>query len=329
MATLLSAACSPTKLLGTVAPVAPGGEVTDVAYGNGARENMDIYAPDANSLSAPVVVFFYGGGWTSGERAMYRFIGRGLAACGVVAMIPDYRIWPETGFPGFLRDAAAAVARARMVAPAHGGDPKRVFLMGHSAGAYIAAMLTLDPQWLAAAGVDSRTALAGMVGIAGPYDFLPLRDPVLKEIFGAAGPDTQPISFAKNATAPLLLLTGAADLTVDPANSQHLAARVRAAGRQAESIIYPGLGHATVLGAFAGPLRFLGPVRDDACRFFGAPHQTAEPGAAPNTSPAGPHLGPKGQVNRTTKLMAGELQTPNRKMPSTAWPAARNRESDG
>lgn len=270
-AILLSAACSPTNILGTIAPKAPGGEVTDVAYGIGPRGNMDIYTPDANGVPAPVVVFFYGGGWTSGDRAMYRFIGRTLSACGVVTMIPDYRVWPETGFPGFLRDAAAAVAQARKLAHTHGGDSRRLFLMGHSAGAYIAAMLALDPQWLAAAGLDSRTTLAGLIGIAGPYDFLPLRDPVLQEIFGAAGPDTQPISFAPNAAAPLLLLTGDADRTVEPANSQRLAAQVRAAGRKAETIIYPGLGHETVLGAFAGPLRFLGPVHDDTCRFLAMP----------------------------------------------------------
>ncbi len=273
-------ACAPTSLLATMAPDAPGGETRAVAYGPNPRHRMDIYAPAPNTTPAPasaspsappfapVVVFFYGGGWRSGDRAMYRFVGRTLAACGVLAVIPDYRVWPEVGFPDFLEDAAAAVAQARRIAPSMGGDPARLFLMGHSAGAYIAAMLALDPTWLAREGMNARTALAGVVGIAGPYDFLPLRDPVLRQIFAGDDPRTQPISFAGNAAAPLLLLTGAADTTVEPANSLRLADRVRAAGGAARTIVYPGLSHVSVLGAMSGPLHFLGSVRDDTCRFL-------------------------------------------------------------
>lgn len=271
LTTSLLAACSPAVLLGAVTPNAPGGEVSNVAYGPGPRHTLDIYAPASAGEAAPVVVFFYGGGWKSGDRSMYRFVGRALAACGILVMIPDYRVWPEAGFPGFLQDAAAAVAHARQLAPRHGGDPARLVLMGHSAGAYIAAMLALDPTWLAGAGLDMRAALAGVIGIAGPYDFLPLRDPILQQIFAPAGPDTQPINFARNAKVPFLLMSGTADVTVDPANSQRLAARLRMEGARAEVLSYPGLGHAAVLGAFATPLRFLGPVRDDACQFLGTP----------------------------------------------------------
>jgi len=243
---------------------------------------LDIYAPTSGAAPAPVVVFFYGGGWTSGDRAIYRFVGRSLAACGVLVIIPDYRVWPETGFPGFLQDAAAAVAQARLLAPRHGGDPDRLFLMGHSAGAYIAAMLALDPTWLAAVGVEARDTLAGVLGIAGPYDFLPLKDPVLQQIFEPVGPHTQPIRFAQNATVPFLLMSGSADVTVDPGNSQRLAARVRMEGGQAEVRLYPGLGHAAVLGALARPLRFLGPVRDDTCQFLGVPSQVRSAAIVPD-----------------------------------------------
>ena len=243
---------------------------------------LDIYAPASGAAPAPVVVFFYGGGWTSGDRAVYRFVGRSLAACGALVIIPDYRVWPETGFPGFLQDAAAAVAQARVLASGHGGDPDRLFLMGHSAGAYIAAMLALDPTWLSEAGMETRDVLAGVLGIAGPYDFLPLRDPVLQQIFEPAGPHTQPISFARNATVPFLLMTGTADVTVDPGNSHRLAARVRMEGGQAEARLYPGLGHAAVLGALAAPLRFLAPVRDDTCQFLGVPSQGRSAATVPD-----------------------------------------------
>jgi acetyl esterase/lipase len=265
----LLAACSPATLLGRLQPAARGGEVRDVAYAPGPRHALDIYVPAKGGRPPPVVVFFYGGGWKSGDRAMYRFVGRSLAACGALTFIPDYRVWPETGFPGFLQDAAAAVAFARREAPRYGGDVSRLFLAGHSAGAYIAAMLALDPEWLAGAGTGARSTLAGVIGLAGPYDFLPLRDPVLEAIFAPVGPRTQPITFAANATAPLLLLTGADDTTVYPANSLRLAARVRETGGEASTIVYPGIGHITLIGAFATPLRFLAPAREDTCRFLG------------------------------------------------------------
>lgn len=267
--TALLAGCSPAHLLGELQPVAPGGEVRDVAYAPGPRHMLDIYLPAKSERSPPIVVFFYGGGWISGDRADYRFVGRDLAACGAIAVVPDYRVWPETGFPGFLRDAAAAVAVARDQAARRGGDPSRLFLMGHSAGAYIAAMLALDPEWLAGAGIDLHSALSGVIGLSGPYDFLPLNDPVLEMIFAPVGPRTQPITFAANAGAPLLLAAGSDDRTVDPANSARLAAKVRDTGGRADTIFYPGIGHMAALGAIAAPLRFLAPVRNDVCRFLG------------------------------------------------------------
>jgi acetyl esterase/lipase len=265
----LLGSCSPATLLGRLQPAAEGGEVRDVAYAPGPRHALDIYVPAKGERPPPVVVFFYGGGWKSGDRAMYRFVGRSLAACGALTFIPDYRVWPETGFPRFLQDSAAAVAYAQREAPRYGGDVSRFFLMGHSAGAYIAAMLALDPQWLMADGVDPRTALTGVIGLAGPYDFLPLQDPVLEQIFAPVGPRTQPITFAANARAPLLLIAGASDTTVYPANTMRLAARVREAGGTASTIIYPGIGHIGLVAALAPSLSFLAPVRADGCRFLG------------------------------------------------------------
>ena len=269
LAASLLTACSPASLLGWVQPAAPGGEERDIAYAPGSRHALDIYIPAKGERPPPVVVFFYGGGWKSGDRAMYRFVGRSLAACGAMTVIPDYRVWPETGFPGFLQDAAAAIAFARQETPRFGGDPSRLFLMGHSAGAYIAAMLALDPEWLPGAGMNARSALSGVIGLAGPYDFLPLNDPVLEEIFAPVGPRTQPITFAANARAPMLLVAGASDTTVYPANSLRLAARVRETGGQATTIIYPDLGHIGLVVAMTPALRFLAPVREDVCRFLG------------------------------------------------------------
>jgi acetyl esterase/lipase len=263
--------CSPTMVLGALQPKAAGGEHTDIAYAPGPRHAMDIYLPAPARTPPPVVVFFYGGGWRAGSREDYRFIGRSLAACGFMTIIPDYRVWPDTGFPGFLEDAAAGVAGARSEAARLGGDTSHLFLMGHSAGAHIAMMLALDPQWLTKAGVDQAHALAGTVGISGPYDFLPLESQILRDIFAPGGPETQPITFAANARAPLLLLTGSDDVTVLPGNSLRLAERVRQAGGSAETIVYPGIHHMDAIASFAAPLRFLAPFRADACAFMGRP----------------------------------------------------------
>ena len=260
----LVTAGSPATLLGMVQPAAPGGEERGVVYAPGRRHELDIYLPAASAMPPPG-----GGGWKSGDRAMYRFVGRSLAACGAIAFVPDYRVWPESGFRGFMEDAAQAVAFARGEAVARGGDMSRFFLMGHSAGAHIATILALDPAWLARDGIDTWTELSGVVGLAGPYDFLPLQDPVLEQIFAPVGPRTQPITFAANAKAPLLLMTGANDTTVYPRNSLRLAERVRETGGDATTIVYPGISHVTLLGAFTSPLRFLAPVRQDACRFLG------------------------------------------------------------
>lgn len=277
-ASLLSA-CSPAGLLGAIQPAAPGGEVRDVPYGAGPRRAMDLYFPASVQGPArpPLVVFFYGGRWESGNRASYRFVGRALARCGAIVAVPDYRLFPETGYVGFLEDAAAAVAEARREAGA--GAP--VYLMGHSAGAYIAAMLALDPVWLGGQGLDPRTALAGMIGVAGPYDFLPLNDPVLEKIFAPVGPRTQPVTFAANAAAPLLLLTGGGDDTVLPRNSERLAGRVKEAGGRADVAIYPGVGHIGIIAALASPLRGLAPTLTDTCRFLGLAGVRAEAAAFP------------------------------------------------
>lgn len=267
-AALLAAGCSPTALLNALAPER-GVQLTDgIPYGEGPRNRIDVHAP-RGAEAAPVVVFFYGGSWETGDRGMYRFLGAALAAAGVVCMIPDYRVWPTVGFPGFMQDGARAVAWARAHAAEHGGDPRRLFLMGHSAGAQIATLLALDAGFLPGLGVVPGRDLSGVIGLAGPYDFLPLRDPTLQAIFGAERdwPASQPINHVTAGAPPMLLATGDADTVVLPRNSERLAARLRAAGNAAETITYPGIGHSEIIGAFAGALSFLAPVRRDVLRF--------------------------------------------------------------
>ena len=227
---------------------------------------------------APVVVFFYGGNWQEGEKSTYRFVGAALAARGLVAIIPDYRIYPEVRFPGFIEDGARAVRWARDHAAEFGGDPGRVVVMGHSAGAYIAAMLAYDRQWLAAVDLDPDRDVRGLVGLAGPYDFLPLHSDTLKIIFG---PDdrlaaTQPINFVEGAAPPAFLATGRDDDMVDPGNVTRLGRRISEKGGAVTVKFYDGVGHRMLIGAFAAPLRPLAPVLRDTVGFIDGVTSTAE-----------------------------------------------------
>lgn len=268
VALFFTAACSPLRTFNALMPKDGGSRIVlrDAAFGAGPRQRLDVYAPirPADS-SRPMIVFFYGGSWSGGTKAGYTFVGRALAARGFVVVIPDYRLVPEIVFPEFLKDGAAAVHWARRHAAELGGDPDRIVLMGHSAGAYNAAMLSLDPQWL---GAD-RAAIRGFAGLAGPYDFLPFDIPVSINTFGAwpRPEETQPVRFAGAGDPPALLLHGAKDDTVLPRNSVALARTLRAAGVDAEYRAYPDVGHAGIVTALARPLRGNAPTLTDVVEF--------------------------------------------------------------
>lgn len=265
----LLAGCSPLATLNRLTPD-DSLRSTDIAYGESPRQRLDIYRPDsAGNGTHPVVVFFYGGSWKSGSRADYAFVGEALAKRGIVTVIADYRLYPEVRFPDFLRDSAAAVAWAHANAARFGGDPQRLFVMGHSAGGYNAAMIALDARWLAPHGLSPR-ALAGWIGLAGPYDFLPIENPAVKPVFfhPAYPPGTQPIAFA-SASAPRTFLAAAPrDALVDPErNAAQLAQRLQTLGVAVTFKTYERTSHALLIGAFAPALSFLAPVADDVAAF--------------------------------------------------------------
>ena len=266
---LALAGCSSVAVLNAVEPKAGLSITRDIAFAPGPRGGLDVYRPARADGRAPVVVFLYGGGWDSGRKADYDFVGAALASEGFVVVIPDYRIYPEARWPDFLQDNARAVAWAQARAGDYGGDPAKLFLMGHSAGAYDAVMLATDPRWLGAVGLDPGHDLKGVIGLAGPYDFLPLHSDELKTIFGPPDqrPDTQPINHVTGRAPPLFLATDVGDKVVDPGNTARMAARARAVGGRVETRDYTGLNHALMIGVVAAPLRFLGPVLADVSRF--------------------------------------------------------------
>ena len=190
---LMLAACSPLPLLNSLVPSKTYQATRDIAYGAGPRRQLDVYVPAglAPDAKVPVVVFFYGGNWDAGKRGDYLFAGEAFASQGFVAVVADYRIYPEVKYPAFIEDSAAAFAWTLNNIARFGGDPRQIYVAGHSAGAYNAAMLAFDPEYLKAAGVEPR-AVKGFIGLAGPYDFLPLHSAELQAIFG--GPDTSPLT---------------------------------------------------------------------------------------------------------------------------------------
>jgi acetyl esterase/lipase len=270
LSALALSACSPAKLLNATISRSSLTITHDVAYGPNQRNKLDVYRP-IGAGAAPVIVFFYGGAWNSGSKAMYPFVAATLARRGNVVVVPDYRLYPQVRYPAFLQDCARAVAWTAGHMGTIGGDPARLFVMGHSAGAYNAIMLALDPRLLRDAGFD-RDRLAGAIGLAGPYDFLPMTGENEKRVFATVqdGPASQPITYADGHAPPLLLLAGSADETVRPRNTAALAARVRANGGRMESKIYSGIGHIGLVIAIAPIFQGKAPVLDDVESFIQA-----------------------------------------------------------
>jgi acetyl esterase/lipase len=231
---------------------------------------LDVWAPKSKAKAKlPVLVFFYGGGWYAGERAHYGFVGKAYAAKGFVVVMTDYRKVPQVRFPAFNEDGANAVRWVQDNIEKFGGDPKRVTLAGHSAGAYIAMMLTLDERYLRNAGVTPGFVRA-TVGLAGAYDFLPFDSVRSINAFAKWSKpiETQPIAFARADAPPIMVLTGTHDDTVKPRNAILMARRQRELGALAEFKAYPLLNHEDLIMAISKPFRSKGPILDDSSTFL-------------------------------------------------------------
>ena len=244
--------------------------LTSIAYGDDARQKLDVYLPKQNADGgSTVLIFFHGGSWHDGEREGYGFLGRAFAARGFVTVIADYRKAPSVRFPAFVQDTASAIAWVHANISKYDGDADRIFIMGHSAGAHIAMMTALDKQWLAANKLTPNV-IKGVIGLAGPYDFLPLTSDSSKIALGQ-WPDlteTQPITYARGDAPPLLLLTGDKDTVVKPRNSKILSEKIQALGGQQQLRIYPDVDHADIIMAVARPFRQKAPIVTDVVNFI-------------------------------------------------------------
>ncbi|MEJ8845458.1 alpha/beta hydrolase [Variovorax rhizosphaerae] len=276
--TTLLAACSPAMLLDRAVSRNTydfdGGE----AYGPAPRQKLDVFRPLPAALPVvgrrPLVVFFFGGAWTTGDRATFWFVGEALASRGAVVVLPDYGLSPDFRYPVFVQDSALAVKWALDNAVRLGADPKQVYVMGHSAGGYNAAMVALDDRWLGAVGASPKQ-LAGWIGLAGPYDFLPIENPDARVAFDWPNtlPESQPLNHVTAAAPRTLLMAVNKDTLVNPVrNTRQMAERLRAVGVDVQVREFDNLGHVTLIAAVAKPLRWLGgPVLPPIVKFLGLP----------------------------------------------------------
>src|SRR6185312_2018646 len=263
----------------------PYHRTTGVAYGAERRQKLDVYVPDAatdesSRTRRPVVIFWYGGSWDSGDRSSYRFVGAALAEQGFLTVLPDYRIYPGAKFPAFLEDGATAVAWVQTHAAEFGGDPHRIVLMGHSAGAHMAAYLALNREFLAKHGVRPGD-IVGLVGLSGPYILAP-NTTVLHTIFGKpyTEADWQPARFVSSEAPPTFLAHGLNDTLVSVKQTEVLRDKLRANPVRVETEIYPGVGHADTVAALSIPARGRAPVLDHAVKFIRSVTSSPEPAPA-------------------------------------------------
>lgn len=267
---LVLSACSPVKLLNALTPDSTFDKTAGIAYGDDPRQKLDVYVPRHALPDAPVVVFFYGGSWNSGAREDYNFVGEALASRGIVAVVADYRLYPQVRYPLFLQDAARAVAWTKANIREFSGNPQRLYLMGHSSGGYNAAMLALDGDLLAAAGMSPKD-LRGWIGLAGPYDFLPIENPAVRPVFfwPNSPPQSQPINHVSRDAPPALLIAASKDDLVNPTrNTGGLAHKLRAAGVPVQDFYYSRPNHITLVATLSRPLRGLAPVLDQVVGFI-------------------------------------------------------------
>lgn len=274
---LLAAGCSPRRVGEALLLGSHFVRTQDVAYGTGPRQQLDVYRPRTAAGPLPVVVFLYGGRWQAGSKDEYRLLGDAFTRRGLVVVVPEYRLYPEVRFPEWVLDAAQAVRWARDNAARFGGDPGNIVVVGHSAGGHTAALLALDEHYLRDAGV-SAGSVSGFVSLAGPVDTT-WTEPDVQALMGPreGWPATYAGTHVDGREPPLLLLHGAKDETVSPANSAGLTTRIRERGGCARSVVYRGLGHVEIVVALAVPRLRSAPVLDDVVEFVRDPRTSACP----------------------------------------------------
>ena len=273
LVTLMGCADSGLFLVNRLASLSDYSAFENISYGPDNLQRLSVYRPGnlppKVKKTPATIIFFYGGCWggcQTRNKEAFLFVAEAITSRGYVAILVDYRRHPAVKFPEIIDDARRAVEWVHHNIAQYGGDPQRMFLMGHSAGAHLGAMLTLDETYVK---MDAYQGIQGFIGLAGPYDFLPHTEPYQKVVFGPETryAESQPINFVDGTEPPLLLLYGDDDITVKPKNIINLANKVRKQGGRVETHFYPGIDHAGILAALSIPLQSTTPILEDIFHF--------------------------------------------------------------
>lgn len=218
------------------------------------HQQLDVYAPRKKpAAQQPVVVFIHGGNWNSGSKSQYGFIGRELARQGMVAVIVDYRLSPAVQVPAMAADCARAVQWTVAHIAEYGGDPNRIFLMGHSAGGGLAALLATDNTLFTQLGLPInpvRGAVLNDPAGLDMYDYLKKMqypgDRQYLKSFGNNPAGWRQVSAMHHVTAaspPFLLFVGGHTYPSILHSSEAFRQRLQALGKEPSYTLQPGKNH--------------------------------------------------------------------------------------
>lgn len=282
---VLLGGCSALQVVNSVSKIYTVDVKENIAFGEDPKLKYDLYLPDTASEefdATPVIVFFYGGSWNRGDKSEYEFVGRRLASMGYIAAVPNYRLYPEVKYPAFLEDGALSIAHLKKeLAKPEYRDRKpaqQFIMMGHSAGAYNAAMLALDPRWLESSGLTHQTSIQGFIGLAGAYNIYPINDVEVRPVFDHPNypPKSQPIDYTAKASVPSLILTPETDTLVSiERNSEALHTALKSAGNQTILQTIEGTDHVTIVGTLSPLLFFKGSTSKPIEKFVRTLHKPA------------------------------------------------------
>jgi acetyl esterase/lipase len=269
--TLSLVSCTPRQVLDGVTNTRVRQVTTlkDLSYGALERQKLDIYLPSAQVIKQkglvageiPMVIFVHGGSWHNGSKADYRFLGEALSKQGLGLAVINYQLYPNVRYPVFVEDTQLAMRWMHDHASDWGMNPNKIFLMGHSAGAFNVVAAIVDTERLKAVGLQPKD-FAGVIGIAGPYDY-EFKGQYTEDVFkGYTRQEAMPSYKVKTGVGlpPFLLITVDKDELVGPENGELMLKALQDHGVYVEQKTILGTDHSSVIGSLVERAAFLAPA---------------------------------------------------------------------
>jgi acetyl esterase/lipase len=258
--------CTPRQILNGVSNTRERQVTTlkDLSYGALERQKLDVYLPTAlqtKEKNIPMIFFVHGGSWSNGSKEDYKFLGEAITKQGLGLAVINYRLVPSVTYPAFVEDTQLAMRWVHDHATDWGVNPDKIFLMGHSAGAFNVAAAIVDTERLKAVGLKASD-FAGVIGVAGPYDF-EFKGQYTERVFkGYTRKEAMPSYKVARGMGlpPFLLLTVDKDELVGPENGELMLAALKENGVYVEQKTIFGTDHASVIGSLVERAAFLAPA---------------------------------------------------------------------